>query len=144
MLCTAVFLYEVCLGITDTTGARAGTGEACDIAAQLRRWGGGGYRHSGRSGTRWPAIWRVRRFAGCGSGPTHASSLTGPAHAEVMGLLRNAVTDLASRLGGNARQMFTSAGSPDVKQERGRHLCRHRWRLRLGVRELTLSLCAHK
>ena len=66
------------------------------------------------------------------------------APAEAPGLLRDAVTDLASRLGGTARQMFTSAGSPDVKHERGRHLCRHRWRLRLGVRELTLSLSAHK
>ena len=66
------------------------------------------------------------------------------APAEATGLLRDAVTDLASRLGGTARQMFTSAGSPDVKHERGRHLCRHRWRLRLGVRELTLSLSAHK
>ena len=40
--------------------------------------------------------------------------------------------------------MFTSAGSPEVRDERGRHLCRHRWQLRLGVRELTLSLSAHK
>ena len=45
------------------------------------------------------------------------------APAEAPGLLRDAVTDLASRLGGTARQMFTSAGSPDVKHERGRHLC---------------------
>ena len=66
------------------------------------------------------------------------------APAEAPGLLRDAVTDLASRLGGTARQMFTSAGSPDVKHARGRHLCRHRWRLRLGMRELTLSLSAHK
>ena len=66
------------------------------------------------------------------------------APAEVTGFLRDAVTDLASRLGGTARQMFTFAGSPNVKHERGRHLCRHRWRLRLGVRELTLSPSAHK
>ena len=80
MLCTAVFLYEVCLGVTDTTGARADTGEACDIAAQLRQWGGGDSGHSGRRSTCWPAVWRVGRFAGCGWGPRHASSSTGPAH----------------------------------------------------------------
>ena len=56
MLFFAVFLYEVCLSVTDTTGARASTGEACDIAAQLRRWGGGGCGHSGRRSTCWPAI----------------------------------------------------------------------------------------
>ena len=66
------------------------------------------------------------------------------APAEAPGLLRDAVTDLASRLGGTAHHMFTSAGSPEVRDERGRHLCRHTWRLRLGVRELTLSLSAHK
>ena len=66
------------------------------------------------------------------------------APAEATGLLRDAVTDLASRLAGTARQMFTSARSPDVKHARGRHLCRHRWRLRLGVRKLTLSLSTHK
>ena len=41
MLCAAVFLYEVCVAAADTTGARASTGEACGIAAQLGRWGGG-------------------------------------------------------------------------------------------------------
>ena len=64
--------------------------------------------------------------------------------AEAPDLLRDAVTDLASRLGGTAHQMCTSAGSPEVKDDGGRHLCRHRWRLRLGVRELTLSLSAYK
>ena len=66
------------------------------------------------------------------------------APAEAPGLLRDAVTDLALRLGGTARQMFTFAGSPDVKHERGGHLCRQRWRLRPGVREVTLSVFAHK
>ena len=64
--------------------------------------------------------------------------------AEAPDLLRNAVTDLALRLGGTAHQIFTSAGSPEVKDERVRHLCRQRWRLRLGVRELTVSMSAHK
>ena len=66
------------------------------------------------------------------------------APAEAPGLLHDAVADLASRLGGTARQMFRPDGSPDVKDERGQHLCRHRWRLKLGVRELTLSLSDHK
>ena len=64
--------------------------------------------------------------------------------AEAPDLLRDAVADLASRLGGTAHQMFTSAGSPEVKDAKGRHLCRHRWRLRLEGRELALSLTAHK
>ena len=127
MLCTAVFLYEVCLGVTDTTGARAGTGEACDIAAQSRRWGGGDCGHSGRHNSWWPAVWHVGRFAGCGWGPRHVLIFDRPcALTEAPDLLRDAVTDLASRLGGTAHQMFTSAGSPEVKDEKGRHLCRHR------------------
>ena len=64
--------------------------------------------------------------------------------AEAPDLLRDAMADLASRLGGTAHQMFTSAGSPEVKDAKGRHLCRHRWRSRLGGRELALSLSAHK
>ena len=64
--------------------------------------------------------------------------------AEAPDFLRDAVADLASRLGGTAHQMFTAAGSPEVKDAAGRHLCRHRWRIRLGGRELALSLSAHK
>ena len=39
--------------------------------------------------------------------------------AEAPDLLRDAVADLASRLGGTAHQMFTSAGSPEVKGRKG-------------------------
>ena len=63
--------------------------------------------------------------------------------AEAPDLLRDAVADLTSRLGGTAHQMFTAAGSPEVKDAAGRHLCRHRWRIRLGGRESALSLSAH-
>ena len=58
-------------------------------------------------------------------------------------LLRDAVADLTSRLGRTAHQMFTAAGNPEVKDAAGRHLCRHKWRIRLGGRELALSY-AHK
>ena len=64
--------------------------------------------------------------------------------AEAPDLLRDAVADLESRLGGTTHPMFTAAGSPEVKDAAGRHLCRHRWRIRLGGRELALSLSAHK
>ena len=64
--------------------------------------------------------------------------------AEAPDLLRDAVADLASRLGGTTHQMFTAAGSPEVKDAAGRHLCRHRWRIRLERRELALSLSSHK
>ena len=59
-------------------------------------------------------------------------------------LLRDAAADLTSRLGGTAHQMVTAAGNPEVKDAAGQHLCRHKWRIRLGGRELALSLSAHK
>ena len=64
--------------------------------------------------------------------------------AEALDLLPDAVADLESRLGRTAHQMFTAAGSSEVKDAAGRHLCRHRWRIRLGGRKGALSLSAYK
>ena len=143
MLCTAAFLYEVLLGVTGTTGARHRGGVRHRRSAQevgrrqLRAQRQAQYVMARRLARR-----SVRRVW---LGTQARLVFDRPcALAEAPDLLRDAMADLASRLGGAAHQMFTSAGSPEVKDAKGRHLCRHRWRLRPGGRELALSLSAHK
>ena len=62
---------------------------------------------------------------------------------EAPGLLELATKDLGQRLHSHAEQMFTASGSPDVK-DAGNHLCRHRWRVRVGSRAIYLSLSSNR
>ena len=57
-------------------------------------------------------------------------------------LLALAVNDLAQCLETHADQLVTPLGSPDVKGA-GDHLCRHRWRVKVGGNAIYLPLSAH-
>ena len=62
--------------------------------------------------------------------------------AEAPELLEWAAKDLGQRLQSQAEQLFTDAGSPDVKD--ANHLCRHRWRVRVYSRAIFLSLSSNR
>ena len=58
-------------------------------------------------------------------------------------LLELAAKDLGQRLQSHGEQLFKVSGSPNVK-DAGNHLCRHRWRVRVGNHTTYPSLSSNR